>query len=119
MKIVAVVFTLLAWIGACSEENKNIDAAVIEADAVWVNQLAADGCSWHFSVASADSTLLLVPDDGSLEKIESAIGKMEGAYSSTDVHIRYSLTSNKKLVQCGWGHNASYDEIKIREISRR
>ena len=118
MKILILVFGLLAWIG-CSDEIADPQVEMMEADATWSNQLAADGCSWHFSVASDKTFISLVPDEGSIEKIEAAVGKMEGYYSFTDVHIKYSLTGKKKETQCGWGHTAIYDEITVHEISKK
>lgn len=119
MKTLVVVFGLLAWIGSCSEESDINEAVTVEADAVWMNQLAADGCSWHFSIESGDSTLNIVPTDGSIKKIENAVGKIEDAYSSTNVHLKYSLTGKKKDVECGWGSKASFDEVTVYEIYKK
>ena len=119
MKTLMIVLgLLLAWIG-CENQNRIVKAEVREADAVWSNELASDGCSWHFTVASGDSSLSFVPSDKSLKTIETAVGKIEGAYSFTNVRIKYSLTGGKKEVKCGWGAKASYDEIEVLEIVKK
>ncbi|TDE18519.1 hypothetical protein [Dyadobacter psychrotolerans] len=119
MKTLTIVFgLLLAWMG-CDNQNDILKAEVQEVDAVWSNQLASDGCAWHFTVISADSTFSLAASDGSLKTIEKALGKLEGAYSFTDVHLKYSLTGAKKEVQCGWGKKVNYDEIEVHEIVKK
>jgi len=119
MKTLMIVLgLLLAWIG-CENQNRIVKAEVREADAVWSNELASDGCSWHFTVASGDSSLSFASSDRSLKIIETAVGKIEGAYSFTNVRIKYSLTGGKKEVQCGWGAKASYDEIEVLKIVKK
>ncbi|CAG5003406.1 hypothetical protein DYBT9275_03145 [Dyadobacter sp. CECT 9275] len=118
MKIAVVLFGLLAWV-SCHDENEVLDNAVLEADGQYVNMLASDGCSWHFSVKSGDSTISLAPSDASFKVIEEALGKSDSYYSFTDVHLKYSLTGNKKDVKCGWGHTSQFDEIKVLQIHKR
>ena len=119
MKILIVIFGILLWIGSCNEEKEFLVADTIETDAKWVNMLASDGCDWHLEVVNKDSTYTsYAADDASLKKIDEALGKIESAYSFTDVHLKYSLTGNKKNVKCGWGTTATYDEITIHEISK-
>jgi len=119
MKVLIVLFGLIVWIGSCSDETEALKAGELEADATWVNMLASDGCSWHFAINSKDTTIFLVPSEASLAKIESSIGKMEGYYVITDVHLKYNLTGARKDVLCGWGHTANYDEIEVLEIRKR
>lgn len=119
MKSLIVLFGLIVWIGSCSDETEALTAEESEVDATWVNMLASDGCSWHFAINSKDSTIFLAPSEASLGKIESSIGKMEGYYVITDVHLKYRLTGKKKDVLCGWGHTANYDEIDVLEIGKR
>ncbi|MGV3601896.1 MAG: hypothetical protein ACO1N1_11865 [Dyadobacter fermentans] len=118
MKILIVVFGLLAWIG-CHDESKDINLEVYEAEATWTNMLAVDGCSWHFSVASGDSTISLLPDEASKAKIEKELGKSEDYYSFTKVRLKYSLTGAKATVPCGWGATGTFDEIKIVGIKKQ
>ncbi len=118
MKIAIVLFGLLAWIG-CNDEVVSLNEEVLATDAKWTNMLAVDGCSWHFAVNTKDTSFSMVPDDASISKIEDAVGEMEGAYSFTDVYLKYSLTGRKKEIQCGWGHTATYDEISVKEIKKR
>jgi hypothetical protein len=98
MKVLIVLFGLLAWI-SCHD--------------------AADGCSWHFAITSPDSTISLLPSEASRTKIEKELGKTEEYYSFTPVHLKYSLTGAKSTVQCGWGHTATYDEIRVIEIHKK
>jgi hypothetical protein len=118
MKILIVIFGLLAWIG-CHDESNDINEEVHEVDATWTNMLAADGCSWHFSIVSPDTTISFVPSEASRSKIEKELGKIEDYYSFTKVHLKYSKTGGKGTVPCGWGHTATYDEIKIIEIHKK
>lgn len=81
--------------------------------------LATDGCSWHFTITSADSTISCLPDEASRSKIEKELGKIDEYYSFTPVRLKYSLTGAKGTVQCGWGRTATYDEIKVIEIHKK
>jgi uncharacterized membrane protein len=118
MKFLILVFGLLAW-SRCDNQDEMMKSDVIETDAVWSNMLATDGCAWHFTILQGDSTLSLAASDESLNIIEGELGNMESAYSFTNVHIKYSLTGNKKNVQCGWGKTASMNEIDVLEIHKR
>lgn len=118
MKMLIVVFGLLAWIG-CHDESSDINEEVHEVDATWANMLASDGCSWHFSITSPDTTVYLVPSEASQSKIEKELGKIEGYYSFTSVRLKYSLTGGKSTIPCGWGTKATYDEIKVIDIQKK
>lgn len=118
MKIGIILFGLLAWI-SCNDELVKRDVAIIESDGEWVNMLAVDGCSWHFEIPSDNSMTYYLPDDQSLKAIEKALGKTEESYSSTKVHITYSLTGKKRDVQCGWGATNTFDEIEVYQITKK
>ncbi|GGM79504.1 hypothetical protein GCM10010967_09020 [Dyadobacter beijingensis] len=118
MKILIVLFGLLAWI-SCQDEAPDINEQVYETDATWTNMLAADGCSWHFSITSKDSTISLLPDEASKAKIDKELGKNDTYYSFTKVRLKYSLTGAKSTVQCGWGATNTYDEIKVIDIKKQ
>jgi uncharacterized membrane protein len=118
MKILIVLFGLLAWIG-CHDESKVLDEEVLETDATWTNMLATDGCAWHFAVVSKDTSYYFIPNEASKIKIDAVLGKLESSYSFTDVHVKYSYTGNKGTVQCGWGTKATYNEVKIIEIHKK
>ncbi|WP_353721622.1 hypothetical protein [Dyadobacter sp. 676] len=118
MKVLIVLFGLLAWI-SCHDESDDINQQIYEVDATWTNMLAADGCSWHFSVTTADSTYSLLPNEASLSKIEKALGKSDDYYSFTKVRLKYSLTGGKGAVQCGWGATNTFDEIKVIDIKKQ
>lgn len=75
MKILIVVFGLLAWIG-CHEDQEIVKSDVYETDAVWTNMLASDGCAWHFSVVQGDSLTNFAASDASQKVIEKALGKV-------------------------------------------
>jgi len=118
MKFGIILFALLAWI-SCQDDNAvQKDVEMIESDGQWINMLATDGCSWHFEIASGDSTLYYLPDQKSLKTIEKVLGTLESSYSFTKVHILYSLTGKKRDVQCGWGATNVYDEIEVYEIKK-
>jgi len=118
MKFLIVVFGLLAWNG-CEKQDQIVKSDVLEADAVWTNMLATDGCAWHFTVVQGDSIVSLAASDASLNVIDNELGKIESAYSFTNVHIKYSLTGNNKNVQCGWGATAKMTEIDVLEIHKK
>ena len=117
MKIVLFLFTLISCI-ACTNDNLPSDVEILESDAEWVNMLAADGCSWHFQVASGDSLLYYLPSETTLKLVEKELGKKEDYYSFTKVHIRYSLTDRKKGVVCGWGATGNFTEIEVYKIDK-
>lgn len=118
MKILIVLFGLLAWIG-CHDDSSDINEQVYETDATWTNMLAADGCSWHFSITTPDSTFTILPNDASRSKIEKELGKSDEYYSFTKVRLKYSLTGAKGSVQCGWGATRTFDEIKVVDIKKQ
>ena len=118
MKAFIVLFGLLAWIG-CHEDSDIVDEQALEADATWSNMLASDGCSWHFTITKPDTTISLVPSEASKAKIDKELGKNDSFYSFTDVHLKYSYTGGKGTVPCGWGSQATYDEINIIEIHKK
>jgi len=117
MKILIVVFGLLAWIG-CHEDPEIVKSDVYETEAVWTNMIASDGCAWHFSVVQGDSLINFAASDGSQKVIEKALGKVESAYSFPKVHIKYSATGRKKDVQCGWGVTTQYNEIDVLDMRK-
>ncbi|KQS33523.1 hypothetical protein [Dyadobacter sp. Leaf189] len=118
MKILIVLFGLLAWIG-CHDESSVLDDEVVEVEATWTNQLASDGCSWHFSVSTKDSTYSLLPDEASRKTIEAELGIIKEYYSFTPVQLKYSKTGKKAAVQCGWGKTGTFDEIKVISIRKK
>ncbi|PWJ57225.1 hypothetical protein CLV98_108145 [Dyadobacter jejuensis] len=120
MRIWTMLMAVLIF-GACqSEKVGELQQDVVERDAKWVNMLAADGCSWHFQVFQADSTIAsLVASEASLKLIEAELGSLESSYSTTNVRLRYSRTGNKREVTCGWGTLLPMDEIKVVSIQKQ
>jgi hypothetical protein len=119
MKMLILIVGMLAWIGSCSDDIELSNNTILETDATWTNMLATDGCSWHFAVNAKDTSYSLAPDEASMVKIEAVVGKVESAYSFTDVKLKYSLTGRKKDVLCGWGHTGKFDEITVVEITKK
>ncbi|WP_031525936.1 hypothetical protein [Dyadobacter crusticola] len=118
MKILIVLFGLLAWIG-CHDENSVLNDEIMEVEATWANELAADGCSWHFSVSNKDSTYYLLPDEASRKTIEAELGVIREYYGFTPVYLEYSKTGKNAAVQCGWGKTGTYDEIRVIAIRKK
>ncbi|WP_025762501.1 hypothetical protein [Dyadobacter tibetensis] len=111
----------LVVLGACAQEPMSEEGKEIyEADAVFSNTIAADGCSWHFEIQGVDSTItLLAPSLTSFKTIEAKLGSMESSYSTTQVRLQYSFTGNKRAVPCGWGTTSEMDEITVRSIRKK
>ncbi|GAB2790508.1 hypothetical protein GCM10027275_39310 [Rhabdobacter roseus] len=112
---------VLGYIGCQDEPSTKLEQTVIEADAQVVNTLAADGCSWHFELKQADSTLFYAATASSAAKIKAAVPAYgtDDAYSFTPVRLKYRTTANKQQVVCGWGNKAEFTEIEILEIQRK
>ncbi len=121
MKNLIVLMSLLAWAG-CDKTDTEISKDVVETRARIVNNLAVDGCNWHFEVANTDSSTITtyVPTVASEPKVKAAVPKWgtEDAYSFIDVTIKYRLTTQKRTLECGFGHKSEVEAIEIDEISR-
>lgn len=117
MKLITFLnILLLTLLFGCSSKVQPRETTVSKAKLV--NALAVDGCDWHFTVESKDGLSSYLPSDSSKEKVNSLIQAATAQYGvySVDVEIKYTLTSNKQTVKCGWGKTAEYDEIDIAEI---
>ena len=119
MKILFAIYALLAVVSSCSDEGDEIQRKSLQAEAVYTNMLAVDGCSWHFSVASGDSTIDYAPSERSFAIIEEELGKIETVYNFIKVDIKYNLTGKKTGVKCGWATTQKMDEIEIIDIKQK
>lgn len=86
-----------------------------------VNNIAVDGCEWHLNVHLKDETLQYAFSENSRSKVEAVINASQATQGifSIKVDMTYSLTGNKKDVQCGWGKKQSFDEIEISSILKK
>ena len=121
MKSILFLTTLLLW-ASCQNTDKEINAEVIQSCARVVSNLAVDGCTWHFEVANADSSTITtyLPTVASEPKVKAAVPKWgtEDAYFFTEVNLRYRVTSQKRTLECGFGHKSEVNTIEIDGISR-
>ena len=121
MKSILFLTTLLLWAG-CQNSDKKIKGEVTQSRARIVSNLAVDGCAWHFEIANADSSTITtyLPTVASEPKVKAAVPKWgtEDAYFFTDVNLRYRVTSQKRTLECGFGHKSEVETIEIDEISR-
>ena len=121
MRSIIILLGLLVWAG-CDKSDTEISADVIETRARIVSNLAVDGCNWHFEVANADSSNITnyVPTAASEPKVKAAVPKWntEDAYSFIDVNIKYRLTNQKRMLECGFGSKSEVEAIEIDEIRR-
>ncbi|GHB71186.1 hypothetical protein [Persicitalea jodogahamensis] len=121
MKYLIVLATLFFWV-SCNKSDNAIDSEVIETRARIVNNLAVDGCEWHFEIANADSSDIktLVPTLATEPIVKAAVPKYgtEDAYSFIDIDLKYRLTGTQRKITCGFGSTPSVDEVEVLEISR-
>lgn len=120
MKNLLILATLFLGV-SCNKSNKNIEGEVVETRARIVNNLAVDGCEWHFEVANADSSNLktLVPTLATEPKVKAAVPKYdtEDAYSLIDINLKYRPAGTQRKITCGFGRMNSVDEVEVLEIS--
>jgi hypothetical protein len=121
MKNIIFFASLLLWAG-CDNSTMEVEGEVIETRARIVNNLAVDGCDWHFEVASADSTdiVTLVPTLASEPKVKAAVPKWgtQDAYSFVDVNLKYRPTDQERSLTCGFGQTTQADAVEVLEISQ-
>lgn len=121
MKNLIVLVSLMVWSG-CDKSDTEISEDIVETRARVVNNLAVDGCSWHFEVANADSSTITtyLPTVASEPKVKAAVPKYgtEDAYSFTEVRISYRVTGQKRTLECGFGHKSEVEVIEVDKISR-
>ncbi|MBU1822102.1 MAG: hypothetical protein KKG00_11415 [Bacteroidetes bacterium] len=121
MKSIIFFMCLLLWAG-CDNSTMEVDGEVIETRARIVNNLAVDGCDWHFEVATVDSIdiVTLVPTLASEPRVKEAVPKWgtQDAYSFIDVNIKYRPTDQERSLTCGFGNTAQVDAIEVLEISK-
>lgn len=119
----AVILVCLVFSVACTQSV--VESAVESADndlitkkALLLNQLAVDGCSWHFAVAMGDEWGQYLASDKTSHLVYPLIEKamsQTGTYS-IGVEITFRLTGAKKEVECGWGKRLSMDEIEVVQV---
>lgn len=121
MKNLMIMGTLFLWIG-CNNADKEIEGEFVETRARIVNNLAVDGCEWHFEVANADSSNLeiLVPTRATEPKVKIAVPKYgtEDAYSFIDINLKYRPAGTQRKITCGFLRMISVDEVEVLEISQ-
>lgn len=121
MKNLLLLATLFIWIG-CNNSNKEIDGEVVETRARIVNNLAVDGCEWHFEITDVDSSNIktVVPTRATEPKVKAAVPKYgtEDAYSFIDINLKYRPTGTQRKITCGFGSMSTVDEVEVLEISQ-
>lgn len=121
MKNLLILATLLLWIG-CNNSDKEIEGEFVETRARIVNNLAVDGCVWHFEIANADSSDIktLVPTLATEPKVKAAVPKYgtEDAYSFIDIKLKYRPADTQRKITCGFGRTSAVDEVEVLEISQ-
>ena len=121
MKNLLLLATLFLWV-SCNKSDKNIEGEVVEIHARIVNNLAVDGCEWHFEIANADSSSLktLVPTLATEPKVKAAVPKYgtEDAYSFIDINLKYRPAGTQRKITCGFGSMPAVDEVEVLEISQ-
>lgn len=115
---------LLFWsilASACTKNESGTGGEYLTREARLINQLAVDGCGWHFGLQLNDEYGQFAADQGSNESLVEpfiqSISSQNGVYS-VNVEITFKLTQNKREVQCGWGKKSNMDEIEIKEIKK-
>ncbi len=114
-----IIWCLLAL--ACSKTGGDQTEEYASSEALLVNQLPVDGCSWHFSIVQNDTTLRYAADQASEESLVLPFIQTQqptyGVYS-LKVEISFKLTQKKRDVICGWNTISNLDEIEIISIRK-
>lgn len=112
-----IIWCLLSL--ACSKSGGDQVTDYFTTEALLVNQLPVDGCSWHFSIAQNDTTLRYAADQASEESLVLPFIQTQqpsyGVYS-LKVEISFRSTQKKRDVVCGWNTISNMDEIEIISI---
>ena len=115
----AVILVGLMLSVACSQSVVEVaDNDLITKKGLLLNQLAVDGCGWHFAVAMGDEWGQYLASDKTNHLVYPLIEKamtLTGTYS-IGVEITFRLTGAKKEVECGWGRDLSMDEIEVVQV---
>lgn len=115
----AVFLVCLMFPVACSQSVVEVaENDLITKKALLLNQLAVDGCGWHFAVAMGDEWGQYLASDKTNHLVYPLIEKamtLTGTYS-IGVEITFRLTGAKKEVECGWGTHLSMDEIEVVQV---
>ncbi len=96
------------------------DADLLSSTAILRNNIAVDGCEWHFALDLKNEQVQYAASDDSKTKMNAVIEQSGGTSGvwSIDVKIDYKITGKKKEVQCGWGIKQSMAEIEILTIKK-
>lgn len=115
----AVILVCLMFPVACSQSVVEVaENDLITKKGLLLNQLAVDGCGWHFAVAMGDEWGQYLASDKTNHLVYPLIEKaktLTGTYS-IGVEITFRLTGAKKEVECGWGTRLSMDEIEVVQV---
>ncbi|GAA4439492.1 hypothetical protein GCM10023091_21750 [Ravibacter arvi] len=114
MKFLLLGITILGLSAGCS----NHKIAVKTANAYLVNELAIDGCSWHFEQHTGEETGPTAPSEDSMKKINPIIesaGSRDGLFR-IPVQIEFSRTGKMRAIECGWGRKVEMPEVSIHHI---
>lgn len=121
MKNLLLLATLFFWV-SCNKSDKNIEGETVETRARIVNNLAVDGCEWHFEITNADSsnTKTVIPTRATEPKVKAAVPKYgtEDAYSFIDIDLKYRPAGTQRKITCGFGRMSAVDEVEVLEISQ-
>ena len=121
MKNLLILAALFLWVG-CQKSEKEIEGEVVETRARIVNNLAVDGCEWHFEISSSDSLKVTsyVPTLATEPKVKAAVPKYgtEDAYSFIDINLKYRRADTQRKITCGFGSMPAIDEVEVLEISQ-
>ncbi|MDZ4708918.1 MAG: hypothetical protein SH818_11015 [Saprospiraceae bacterium] len=114
--------TILLWclfVLACSKNGAAIAEDYLTKEAKLVNQLAVDGCGWHFGVDLDGEYGQFAADEATqrdvVEPFIQRLSSQNGVYS-VKVEITFKLTNNKRDVLCGWNKTNSMEVIELKAI---
>jgi len=104
---------------ACSKNAGGTAEDLLTKEAKLINQLAVDGCGWHFGVDLEDEYGQFAADEESqkdvVEPFIQSLSSQNGLYS-VPVEITFKLTNNKRDVLCGWNKTSNMEVIEIKAI---
>jgi len=120
MKRLLIQVVLAGFFSGCTEELDFARGEYRVIETFLVNNLAADGCSWHFS-DETEGSKTLAPTPASQKKIDVFIASVTGEHGMfrIPVVLEYAPEGFQEKVTCGWGHYTEMDAIDIRSLKAR
>lgn len=116
-----VYFAIILFSCSCTTSDsstKDIKVDSITKEGLYRNDLAADGCEWHFYFVENNIVTTLSEDEGSKTKTEilKKQASFESGFPSIKVRFTYTMTGKNRQLKCGWNKTSEVAEIQLIEV---